>query len=106
MEEQAAFNLVYKWLPGLSVQELLPGFSTVSRFRARLGAEGFEQLFDQVVEQAGVGTSLPIASTLSTPPASASGLRMRHKPHNSLYVKLFLHVGLFSENWTYIMKKF
>lgn len=52
MEEQAAFNLVYKWFLGLSVEELPPDFSTLSRFRTRLGAEGFEILFNQVVEQA------------------------------------------------------
>ena len=52
MEEQAAFNLVYKWFLGLSVEELPPDFSTLCRFRARLGVEGFETLFNQVVEQA------------------------------------------------------
>src|SRR5512135_158670 len=52
MEEQAAFNLVYKWFLGLSVEELPPDFSTLSRFRTRLGAEGFEKLFNQVVDQA------------------------------------------------------
>ena len=38
MEQQAAFNLVYKWFLGLSVEELPPDFSTLCRFRARLGA--------------------------------------------------------------------
>lgn len=52
MVEQAAFNLVYKWFLGLSVEELPPDFSTLSRFRTRLGAEGFEKLFNQVVDQA------------------------------------------------------
>jgi len=52
MEEQAAFNLVSKWFLGLSVEELPPDFSTLCRFRARLGAEGFETLFNQGVEQA------------------------------------------------------
>lgn len=51
MEEQATFNLVYKWFLGLSVEELPPDFSTLCRFRGRLGAEGFETLFNQVVEQ-------------------------------------------------------
>jgi transposase len=52
MEEQAAFNLVYKWFLGLSTEELPPDHSSLCRFRARLGVEGFEQLFNQVVEQA------------------------------------------------------
>ncbi len=52
MEEQAAFNLVYKWFLGLSAEEAPPDFSSLCRFRARLGADGFETLFSQVVEQA------------------------------------------------------
>ena len=52
MEEQAAFNLVYKWFLGLSVEELPPDHSVICRFRQRLGAQGFETLFNQLVEQA------------------------------------------------------
>ena len=37
---------------GLSAEELFPDFSALCRFRARLGAEGFETMFNQVVEQA------------------------------------------------------
>jgi IS5 family transposase len=74
MEEQATFNLACKWFRGLSTEELPPDFSTLCRFRPRLGAEGFETLFNQVVEQArSRGASLPIASTSSTPPLSAPG---------------------------------
>jgi IS5 family transposase len=74
MEVQATFTLAYKWFRGLSTEELPPDFSTLCRFRPRLGAEGFETLFNQVVEQArSRGASLPIASTSSTPPLSAPG---------------------------------
>ena len=52
IEEQAAFNLVYKWFLGLSTEELPPDHTTLCRFRNRLGAEGFEKLFNHVVEQA------------------------------------------------------
>jgi len=52
IEEQAAFNLVYKWFLGLSTEELPPDHTTLCRFRARLGVEGFEKLFNHVVEQA------------------------------------------------------
>jgi IS5 family transposase len=52
MEDQAAFNLVYKWFLDLSAEEAPPDFSSLCRFRARLGAGGFEKLFNQVVEQA------------------------------------------------------
>ncbi|MGA8140288.1 MAG: IS5 family transposase [Desulfobaccales bacterium] len=52
MEEKAAFNLVYKWFLGLSTEELPPDHTVLCRFRQRLGPEGFETLFNQVVEQA------------------------------------------------------
>src|SRR5271157_2277262 len=52
IEEQAAFNLVYKWFLGLSTEELPPDHTVLCRFRQRLGPEGFETLFNQVVEQA------------------------------------------------------
>jgi len=52
IEEQATFNMVYKWFLGLSAEELPPDHTTLCRFRQRLGAEGFQQLFNQVVAQA------------------------------------------------------
>jgi transposase, IS5 family len=52
VEEQATFNLVYKWFLGLSAEELPPDHTTLCRFRVRLGAEGFQKLCNQVVEQA------------------------------------------------------
>jgi len=52
MEEQAAFNLVCKWFLGLSAEELPPDHTVLCRFRQRLGPEGFETRFNQVVEQA------------------------------------------------------
>jgi IS5 family transposase len=52
IEEQATFNMVYKWFLGLSAEELPPDHTTLCRFRQRLGAEGFQKLFNQVVEQA------------------------------------------------------
>jgi IS5 family transposase len=52
IEEQATFNMIYKWFLGLSAEELPPDHTTLCRFRMRLGAEGFQQLFNQVVAQA------------------------------------------------------
>jgi hypothetical protein len=37
---------------GLSAEELPPDHTVLCRFRQRLGAEGFQHLFNQVVEQA------------------------------------------------------
>lgn len=52
VEENATFNLAYKWFLGLSTEELPPDHTTLCRFRQRLGAEGFQRLFNQVVDQA------------------------------------------------------
>ena len=50
MEEPAAFNLVYQRFRGLSAEASPPDCTTLSRFRTRLGAAGFEHLCNQVVE--------------------------------------------------------
>jgi transposase, IS5 family len=52
IEEQATFNMVYKWFLGFSAEELPPDHTTLCRFRVRLGAEGYQTLFNQVVAQA------------------------------------------------------
>jgi len=52
VEEQASFNLMFKWFLGLSAEEPAPDHTTLCRFRARLGAEGFQTLFNRMVEQA------------------------------------------------------
>lgn len=41
-----------KWFLGLSAEELPPDHTTLCRFRPRLGAEGFQNLFNRVVERA------------------------------------------------------
>lgn len=52
VEEQATFNLLYKWFLGLSAKERPPDHTTLCRFRARLGAEGFQALFNRMVAEA------------------------------------------------------
>ncbi len=44
--------MLFKCFLGLSAEELPPDHSTLCRFRLRLGAEGFQRLFNQTVEQA------------------------------------------------------
>jgi hypothetical protein len=74
MEEQAAFNLVDNWFLGLSVEELPLDFSTLCRFRTRLGADGFEKLLNQVVgSKPEDAASLPTSSTSLTPPIVSPG---------------------------------
>jgi len=52
VEERATYDMAFKWFLGLSAEEFPPDHTTLCRFRQRLGAEGFQQLFNQVVEQA------------------------------------------------------
>jgi IS5 family transposase len=52
IEEQCTWNLLFKSFLGLSAEELPPDHTVLCRFRLRLGAEGFQRLFNQVVEQA------------------------------------------------------
>jgi transposase, IS5 family len=52
VEEQCTWNLLFKSFLGLSAEELPPDHTVLCRFRQRLGAEGFQRLFNQVVEQA------------------------------------------------------
>jgi IS5 family transposase len=52
IEEQCTWNMMYKRFLGLSTEELPPDHTTLCRFRVRLGAEGFQRLFNEVVEQA------------------------------------------------------
>ena len=52
LEERATWDLMFKCFLGLSAEELPPDHTTRCRFRQRLGAEGFQRLFNQVVEQA------------------------------------------------------
>ncbi len=43
--------MLFKSFLGLSAEELPPDHTVLCRFRQRLGAEGFQRLFSQVVEQ-------------------------------------------------------
>lgn len=52
IEEQCTWNMMFKCFLGLSAEELPPDHTTLCRFRVRLGAEGFQRLFNQVVEAA------------------------------------------------------
>ncbi len=52
IEEQCTWNLLFKSFPGLSAEGMPPDHTVRCRFRQRLGAEGFQRLFNQVMEQA------------------------------------------------------
>ncbi len=55
IEEQCTWNMMFKCFLGLSAEELPPDHTVLYRFRHRLGPEGFETLFNQLVEQARIG---------------------------------------------------
>ena len=52
VEEELTFNLAFKWFIGIEADELPPDYSTLSRFRDRLGAERFKDIFNRIVEMA------------------------------------------------------
>lgn len=52
IEEQCTWNMLFKSFLSLSAEELPPDHTVLCRFRLHLGAEGFQRLFNQVVEQA------------------------------------------------------
>jgi transposase len=52
IEEQCTWNMLFKSFLGLSAEELSPDHTVLCRFPQRLGAEDFQRLFNQVVEQA------------------------------------------------------
>ncbi len=50
VEEQLTFNLVFKWFIGIEADELPPDYSTLSKFRSRLGTERFQSIFNRIVQ--------------------------------------------------------
>jgi hypothetical protein len=54
VEAQCTWSLIFKSCLGLSAEKLPPDHAVLCRLRQRLGAEGFQRLFNQVVGQASV----------------------------------------------------
>jgi len=52
IEEQVNLHLACKWFVGLQPEEIAPDYSTLCRFRARLGPEKFQAIFNQIIQQA------------------------------------------------------
>jgi IS5 family transposase len=52
VEDAVTYNLLYKWFLGLAADERPPDHPALCRFRARLGPERFQTLFNQVVAEA------------------------------------------------------
>ncbi len=52
VQEQVNLHLACKWFVGLQPEEAGPDHSTLCRFRARLGPQKFQAIFNQIVHQA------------------------------------------------------
>jgi IS5 family transposase len=52
VEDAVTYNLLYKWFLGLAADERPPDHTALCRFRARLGPERFQGLFNRVVAEA------------------------------------------------------
>lgn len=52
LEEEINLNIAFKWFVGLDIDQKAPDHSTLTRFRDRLGEEGFRCLFNRIVEMA------------------------------------------------------
>lgn len=52
IEDECNYNMLYKYFLGLDADEKAPDHSTLSRFRDRLGLEGFSAIFNRLVELA------------------------------------------------------
>ena len=52
IEEECNFHLIFKYFLGLEVDGTAPDHSTLSRFRDRIGVEGFSAIFNQIVKLA------------------------------------------------------
>jgi transposase len=52
IEEECNLNIAYKHFLGLEIDQKPPDHSTLSRFRDRIGVEGFTSIFNQIVDVA------------------------------------------------------
>lgn len=50
--EQVRTNILFRFFCGLGISDDTPDDTTLVKFRARLGEQGFKRLFDRIVEQA------------------------------------------------------
>ena len=50
LEDEIDYHIVFKWFVGLDIDQKSPDHSTMTRFRDRLGEEGFRRLFNRIVE--------------------------------------------------------
>lgn len=83
IEDECNYNMLYKYFLGLEADEKAPDHSTLSRFRDRLGLEGFQAIFNRIValarQQGVVSDRLRIVDSTHTL-ANVDILRAAQKP--------------------------
>jgi len=52
IEDECDYNMLYKYFLGLEADQKAPDHSTLSRFRDRLGLDGFQAIFNRLVDLA------------------------------------------------------
>ena len=52
VQDQVNLHLACKWVAGLMPEEAAPDHSTIGRFRARLGPEKFQEIFNMIIARA------------------------------------------------------
>ena len=55
VEDQVNLHLACKWFAGLMPEEAAPDHTTICRFRAKLGPEKFQEIFNTIIERARSG---------------------------------------------------
>jgi len=52
VDDQVNLHLACKWFAGLMPEEAAPDHTTICRFRAKLGPEKFQEIFNRIIERA------------------------------------------------------
>ncbi len=90
--DEIGMNIGYRWFVGLTMSDVVPDHSSLTRIRDRLGVGCFEAVFERVVEQcreAGLveGKRIITDATLVEANASARKLERREQPAEAIEVK-------------------
>ena len=90
--DEIGMNIGYRWFVGLSMSDVVPDHSSLTRIRDRLGVGCFEAVFERVIEQcreAGLveGKRIITDASLVEANASARKLERREQPTVSVEVQ-------------------
>ena len=90
--DEVGMNIGYRWFVGLTMSDVVPDHSSLTRIRDRLGVGCFEAVFERVVEQcreAGLveGKRIITDASLVEANASARKLERREQPAETIEVK-------------------